>query len=317
VRTASSCVRPAQASLNMSQLAVVGVCATLTAVIQLSGFAVAFALQTEVFYDILGGVNYMAVAAYSAHASSSTHPFSGDMRKVLSTGLFICSRAWLLLFLAWRAHERGGDARFDGVKDKFGKFLVFWIVQGMWVMLISMPQLFINSSTMHRPDFTVWDWTFIVGFGICVSIEIMADVQKAIWVKLGRIGGFCQTGVWALSRHPNYFGEIAQWWFAWAFAYSSSIGIADKLWWCCIVSPLFTMQILLNMKPTGISNAEGTNLRRYYENNSKTYQDYRDRTSVLIPMVGYRYVPLFLKRTIFFDFERYEYRVGTENCKPE
>ena len=39
----------------------------------------------------------------------------------------------------------------DGVKDKFGRFLLFWVVQGVWVMLISMPNLFINSSAANRP----------------------------------------------------------------------------------------------------------------------------------------------------------------------
>ena len=48
-------------------------------------------------------------------------------------------RGWLLIFLAWRAHERKGDARFDEIKGSFVRFMKAWIVQGMWVMLISMP----------------------------------------------------------------------------------------------------------------------------------------------------------------------------------
>lgn len=282
----------------------------------MSGFFVAFALQTEKFYDILGGVNYMAIAAYSAYsADTPAHPWSADMRKILSTTLFVFSRGWLLLFLAWRAHERGGDARFDEVKDKFGKFLVFWIVQGVWVMLISLPQLFINASTVDAPGFTTWDWIFIVGFGACVFTEIIADIQKAIWVKAGRQGGFVQTGLWSLSRHPNYFGEIAQWWFAWALAYGSGTGVRDGLWWACVLSPVFTMHILLNLPPTGVTNAEGKNLKRYYEKYRETYQEYRNTTSVLIPMVGYGYMPIFLKRTLFFDFKRYEYTETAETDK--
>ncbi|CAE7293501.1 unnamed protein product, partial [Symbiodinium natans] len=158
---------------------------------------------------------------------------------------------------------------------------------------------------------TWFDWVLVAGFAYAVAVEILADIQKAQWVQAGRPGGFCQVGVWAFSRHPNYFGEIFQWWCAWALAYNSSqhaSGYTDPLWWACILSPAFTMHILLNLAPTGISNAEGKNLKRYYEKYPEEYTEYRQNTSILIPMVGYRYIPLSLKRTIFFDFERYEYR---------
>ena len=101
-------------------------CSLITSCIQLCGWTVAYLLQTEKFYDILGGLNFLAVAAFSA---ASTEGWEGDPRKVAATVIFTCSRSWLLLFLAWRAHERGGDARFDGVKEKPGLFLVFWFMQ--------------------------------------------------------------------------------------------------------------------------------------------------------------------------------------------
>ena len=101
-------------------------CSLITSCIQLGGWAVAYALRTEKFYDILGGLNFLAVAAFSAATADA---WEADARKVAATVIFCCSRSWLLVFLAWRAHERGGDARFDGVKDKPGLFLVFWVMQ--------------------------------------------------------------------------------------------------------------------------------------------------------------------------------------------
>ena len=99
-----------------------------------------------------------------------------------------------------------------------------------------------------------------------------------------------------------------------AFSYSSSNnGYADPLWWFGILSPLFTMQILMTMKPTGLCNAEGKNLKRYYDKCPDSYSKYRESTSILIPMIGYKYVPMFLKRTIFFDFEKYEYKPKSES----
>jgi len=295
----------------MERSLIFAVSALTTLAMQLSGFAVAYALQTEVFYDIMGGLNFLVVAGLSAACSGS--PLWNSHHKMAASLVFVCSRSWLLGFLAWRAHERKGDARFDGVKDKFGQFLTFWLVQGMWVMLISMPVIFVNASAHGTPGFSMTDWIAIIGFAAGVIIEVVADVEKATWVRQGRVGSFCRVGLWRCSRHPNYFGEMLQWWCAWVFAHSSSSavggGFSDPLWWACAISPLFTMHVLLNLPPTGVWNAEGKNLKRYYDACPEAYAQYRETTSVLIPMVGYRYVPLALKRTIFMDFARFEYKL--------
>ena len=88
--------------------------------------------------------------------------------------------------------ERGGDARFDEVKNKFGLFLIYWTVQAIWVFCISLPVIFINSSDKPYGDgLTVLDYICIVAFASAVLLEIVADVSKAVWVKAGRQGGFC------------------------------------------------------------------------------------------------------------------------------
>lgn len=303
-----------------SQGFVYGTSVAITLGIQLSGFVVAYALQTETFYDILGGVNYLALALYSALIPGAV-AWADDPHKVTMTVSFICSRSWLLLFLAWRAHERGGDSRFDEIKGNFGKFLVAWLVQGAWCFLISMPMIFVNSSSIYNTNFSPLDWISSIGFGLGILLELVGDVQKAVWVKAGREGGFCTKGLWNYSRHPNYFGEMLQWWCAWLLAYSSSEkeagGYADPLWWFCIVSPLFTMHILLNVPATGVAHAEGKNLKRYYDNYPEAYAEYRANTCILMPMIGYRYVPTFLKRTIFLDLSCYEYRPSDESHSEE
>jgi steroid 5-alpha reductase family enzyme len=280
--------------------------AAITAVIQLGGFAVAYALKTEVFYDILGGINFLALCIYSAIDGSSANSWSDDPRKISFSVIFSCSRLWLLLFLAWRAHERGGDSRFDEVKENFFVFLFYWIFQAVWVFSISLPLLLVNSSD-HSAPFSVFDYTTIIGFGIGVVLEVSADIQKTLWVKAGRQGNFCQVGVWKYSRHPNYFGEILQWWSAWGFSYRSGSGFGDVQFWIGILSPLITMQILLFTSGTGVANANGKGLKRYYIACPEEYSDYRKKTSILIPMIGYKYVPLFLKRTVFLDLKSYEY----------
>lgn len=313
-----------------SQALVYGTAVATTFGMQTLGFVAAYLLKTETFYDIFGGTNYLLLALLSAILGTTTTtladdggaallPWINDPRKILTTVLFVCSRGWLLLFLAWRAHARNGDSRFDTVLGKQSgrppqplTFFVYWMAQAFWVMLVSMPMLFVNSSSLIQPKFSVYDIVTAILFGSGVVLEIVADIQKAMWVNAGRQGVFCNVGVWKYSRHPNYFGEIFQWWCLFAFSYSSSVnpkgGYADPLWWAGIVSPLFTMQILLNMEPTGICNAEGKNLKRYYDKCPEQYTMYHENTSILIPLIGYGHVPKFLKRTVFFDFDKYQYK---------
>ena len=183
------------------ELGILGISAAITGGIQLAGFLVAYWLQTEKFYDVLGGINFLALGIYSAiDGQYEGGNWSDNSRKVSATVIFSVSRAWLLLFLAWRAHERGGDSRFDEVKNKFGMFLLYWFVQGIWVFSISLPVIFINSSDKGFDGLSVLDYICIVGFAFAVVIEISADIQKAVWVKAGRVGGFCKVGVWKVSR---------------------------------------------------------------------------------------------------------------------
>ena len=87
-----------------------------------------------------------------------------------------------------------GDARFDEWLgyDKFFIFGFVWFFQAVWVFCISLPVIFINGSDKIYDGLKPIDYVSIVFFAIAIVVEIAADVQKAVWVKKGRQGGFCQ-----------------------------------------------------------------------------------------------------------------------------
>jgi len=295
--------------------------------LQFLGFLVAFALQTETFYDVLGGINFLLLALVGWTSSSSDGNGNDDGSTTTTTTiqlhsllfwatlLHCISRGWLLVFLAWRAHSRKGDARFEEVIHKPILFLIYWMVQAFWVYLISFPLLVLqqqqqndkNDNDNNNTDISTRDIVLLIGwFVLGIVLEISSDVQKTLWIQAERRGGFCRVGWWKYSRHPNYAGEIMQWWFAAALCFPNAWGL---------LSPLFTMVILLLLSGTGISHAEGKNQKRYYESPfAEEYKIYRENTSPLIPLVGYGKIPLFIKRTFLFEWERYEYR-PTNNTK--
>lgn len=296
--------------------------AILTFGLQFVGFTIAAILQTEVFYDVLGGTNFLLLAILSQvqnSTSTESAPAAVDNNTIF-TGLFAISRGWLLVFLAWRAHHRKGDSRFDGIRDNPSRFFVYWMVQGMWVYFVSLPILVVASSNEvvavkdSKIDLAPM---MLLGMGVSTFVEIQSDIVKTNWVSRGRPGGFCSDGPWKYSRHPNYAGEIL----TWVFAAFYAVLVSDKSWQSMVVaaiSPLFTMQILLNTSGTGVWNAEGKNLKRYYEHDdpaiSKNYAEYRRTTPPVLPtiIIPYESLPLEYQRNFFFEWERYEYKPSSK-----
>jgi steroid 5-alpha reductase family enzyme len=177
-------------------------------------FLVAFKLQTEHFYDLMGGVNSLLLVVWSLLYEKGNKVFTGPSSSRLwaVACLFAISRFWLLAFLWWRAGARGGDTRFETIKPHFFQFLAAWMTQAVWVFAIAMPMLFVNGFPGGSAIHTALDYFCVVGFPFGLLLQISSDVQKAYWVSNGRKGGFCTVGWWKYSRHPNYFGEILMWW---------------------------------------------------------------------------------------------------------
>ena len=79
---------------------------------------------------------------------------------------------------------------------------------------------------------------FIIG----LTTEAISDQQKFSFRNdPENRGKWCQVGLWKISRHPNYFGEITLW--IGVFLISTSICTGAQ--WAGILSPLFTASILL------------------------------------------------------------------------
>jgi steroid 5-alpha reductase family enzyme len=145
---------------------------------------------------------------------------------------------------------------------------------------------------------------FSIGFFFQVAADLQKNTFRSDPSNRGRV---CNTGTWALTRHPNYFGEILLWWGVFVASTPTFIGSSG---WFTIISPLFTMWLLLFL--SGIPTAEGENLARYYNagpENRDAFIRYFNSTSPLIPCPPglYRAVPLVVKRIFCCEFKMYEY----------
>lgn len=243
-------------------------CAIFAFAIQWLAFVPAYLRRTERFYDLVGSLTYLAVTT-SAIASTS----SNDKRSILLGVLVGVWAVRLGSFLFRRIRADGTDRRFDEIKTSASRFLVAWTLQGLWVFLTLCAALAAITTTT-RSDLGLLD-----GIGLSIwlfgfAIEVIADRQKSRFRQQSP-GRYIDTGLWAWSRHPNYFGEIVLWTGIAVVASSTLHG-----WqWITLVSPLFVT--LLLMRVSGIPLLEKRADERWGD--EEAYQAYKARTPVLIP----------------------------------
>jgi steroid 5-alpha reductase family enzyme len=243
-------------------------CAAIAFVVQWIAFVPAYARQTERFYDLTGSLTYISVTVFALFASRST-----DVRSVVLTLLVFVWASRLGTFLFRRIRSEGTDSRFDDIKPSAPRFFVAWTLQGLWVFLTLCAAL--AAITTKEPagigavdalGLGIW----ALGFGI----EAVADRQKSEF-RTDHPGRFIDTGLWAWSRHPNYFGEIILWLGVATIAASTLRG-----WqWVTMISPAFVALLLTRI--SGIPILEKRADDRW--GGDPDYERYKERTPVLIP----------------------------------
>jgi len=257
------------------------ICALVTIGMQLTFFIVAATFKFDKVTDFAGGSNFLVVAILTFVLSETYHK-----RQIAITVLVGCWGLRLTGYLFYRILKIGEDKRFDDRRENLLKFAAFWIFQALWVFIVSLPVMYINSpyATMIPDELKISDYVGIALFAVGLIIETIADQQKFNYRNNpDNKGHWCDTGLWSWSRHPNYYGEILVWWGA--FAVSAEIAVYDSKLWTSVISPLFLMSILLFL--SGIPLLETKADEKY--GSMEEYIIYKKRTSPLLLLPPYLY----------------------------
>ena len=256
------------------------ICMALSFIIHWLVFIPSFFYKTERFYDITGTVAYMSILITTAYLLSIIKNEVVLLRSILSIIFVMIWAIRLGAFLFTRVIKVGEDKRFEDAKKSFSKFLMFFNISALWVFLtiVNVLTMIINNSD------SITDIFFIIGFSIAIIgliIEVVADRQKRKFrMNISNKGEFIRSGLWSISRHPNYFGEIL----IWLGISFSTLPILSGWQFITLISPIFV--ILLLTKVSGINLLETAADEKWALD--KNYQDYKEKTSVLIPFLTYK-----------------------------
>ena len=247
---------------------VFAVCGFLAFAVNWLAFIPAALKQTEHYYDLTGGIAYITVTVVAVLLSSEL-----DLRATLVVAMVMIWSLRLATFLFLRISKAGKDSRFDDIKNRPARFFMAWTLQGLWVLITAAAALAVITGGVRNP----LELIGIIGiavWAIGMLIEIVADRQKSAFkADPSNQGKFIDVGLWAWSRHPNYFGEIV----LWVGVAIVAVPVLQGWQWVTLISPVFV--IFLLTKVSGIPLLEKRADERW--GGREDYEEYKRKTPVL------------------------------------
>lgn len=241
--------------------------------IQLVVFLISYALKTEHYYDLTGGITYISVMVYALYQNPLQ---SLDYRSIVLGSLILLWAIRLSSFLFMRVKKVGKDSRFDKIKTNFTRFMLAWTLQGFWVFMCTLPAITAIASESKGVDYFLIGGASLWVFGFLV--EVISDRQKSKFNQDPKNKGkFISSGFWALSRHPNYVGEVL----LWTGIAVISLPTFSGWQYLALISPVFTYLLLTRV--SGVNLLEASADKKW--GTDKDYIEYKKKTSVFFPFI--------------------------------
>jgi len=239
--------------------------------LMLIGWLISLKYDNVTVVDSFWGMGFVTIAWLSWIIGDGGTP-RGMVLAVLTT-------VWglrLTVYLSWRNWGKGEDPRYASWRQAHGRrfrmvslYKVF-LVQAffLWVIALSLQYGILAPA----PSRLTWlDAVGLLVWTAGIAFESIGDMQLARFksdpANQGRV---MDKGLWAYTRHPNYFGEALIWWGIYLMVLSTAAG-----WWT-MISPVVITLVLVKM--TGVALTEKTILKKRPQ-----YRDYMERTSAFIP----------------------------------
>ena len=259
-----------EATLEVSDISLVYYLWAWIFAIQIIVFIPSFIFRTEHYYDLTGGITYISTVVMALILKNSYQGI--DLISLLLGSMVIIWATRLSSFLFLRVKKSGEDVRFKKIKHSFSWFLMTFMLQGMWVFMCIFPALIVISSFNSEINNYAIVGSIVWLFGFL--FEIIADNQKSNFNKFNK-GEFISSGLWSITRHPNYFGEFI----LWLGITIASLGYIDNYKYVLLLTPTFVYLLLTRV--SGVNLLEEIGEKRW--GNSKEYQKYKEKTPLFFP----------------------------------
>jgi steroid 5-alpha reductase family enzyme len=198
-------------------------------------FAFSRGLKCSSMYDAYWSVAPVVIVFYWAfHAEEGINPVRAG------AVLFLVTWWGVRLTYNWARSWPGlhhTDWRYVIMEEKTGKLWFFSDLFGIHLFPTVEVLLALGGAwvAISQGTHALW-WVDVVALIVtagAITIEMVADEQLVAFAKDKKPGDIINTGLWAYSRHPNYFGELMFWWGLYLFGVA-----ADSTYWWTVIGPL-------------------------------------------------------------------------------
>jgi len=199
-----------------------------------------------------------------------------DLRRIIITFLLMIWGIRLAFYLTARHMGLPEDHRYAAIRRRVGKhfwllsFVIVFLLQAILMLFISFPIINIQTSTVVVKT-TILD---IIGSVLCVTgiyFEAVSDHELSVFKSNPQNKGkVLKTGLWSVTRHPNYFGDACFWWGIFVINMSVPSG------YYMVMSPIVMTYLLLRV--SGV-----TLLERSLKRSKEGYEQYVRTTPEFIP----------------------------------
>eukprot|EP00558_Chaetoceros_sp_UNC1202_P013316 CAMPEP_0197253248 /NCGR_PEP_ID=MMETSP1429-20130617/64316_1 /TAXON_ID=49237 /ORGANISM="Chaetoceros sp., Strain UNC1202" /LENGTH=369 /DNA_ID=CAMNT_0042715855 /DNA_START=6 /DNA_END=1115 /DNA_ORIENTATION=- len=248
--------------------------------------------KSQLHVDLLGtGAFALASLPALLDPTSST-------RVTVSSGAVFVWASKLTSFLLFRILKVKSDARLDGNFETVGGTTLFWFVSLLWGLFCSLPHTIGTTSTIPGSPTTLAIGATVYALGL--ATESMADYQK--WqFKSANPSQFCNEGLWSVTQHPNFFGNLLLWSgilimnsdsLIEPMTVESSQGILSTAWaaiWStrrllvAFASPLFMWALFKGQADGSVTNSLELATKKY--GSDPAYQEYVKSVPLLVPNI--------------------------------
>ncbi len=231
-------------------------------------FIISIIIKRSDVADIAWGLGFVLLAWFSFYLSGYS------LKSLLVNSLVTIWGTRLAWHIYNRNKNKSEDSRYAEWRSSWKNFylrsfLQIFMLQGVFLYLISLPVIFINHSASNI--FQLMELIGLIVWSIGFYFESTGDRQlKAFISDPANNGKLMDRGLWQYSRHPNYFGEVTQWWGIFIMALS----IPGSL--LTIIGPLTITVLILFVSGVPL-------LEKKYAGRPD-FEAYKKRTSVFIPL---------------------------------
>ena len=256
-------------SLSVYNLPLFALCGAIGFILHWAIFIPSYLFKTEHYFDLTGSISFITTVIVALILSPQL-----DLRDIVIGAMVVIWALRLGSFLFWRVKKQGKDNRFNVMKTQFLWFLMTWTLGGLWVLVTFAAGLAAITSATDKPLGLVG----FIGIGLWLFgmfVEVLADHQKTQFrANADNADKFVNTGLWAWSRHPNYFGEIVLW------LGVSLVALPVLSGWqlATMISPIFVY--LLLTKVSGITLLERSGMSKW--GSDPAYKGYLESTPILM-----------------------------------